>query len=310
MSTNSRPSSIRDPKSPLISQNAWSPRSPALPHFDDHPAPQATLQEVDPPLFPEPDDENEIPYPEPGSEQTLLPPPNFNPFFTLIEDSTSGEHYHPYVHYVFADDDPVIMTAAAMRGLGLDDTEYLPQTTPPQEEERRYNDDGEEEQQSDGQVESPLPPPIPGVKERYMIIDVAADGHTIVDAQSLSSEWQITNTTVRTAPSFDEGSPDHGYMLRIEGVEIPSKNKGKAKGQPGESKLRDARDRSQGDVFAALDGLVKGIEGGLEVAGKIVGVREEDVRESERTVLDAVGAETEGNEEDKSKLKAAETCDY
>lgn len=310
MSTTSRPSSIRDPKSPLISQNTRSPRSPALSHFDDAPAPQAPLAEVDPPLFPEADDENEIPYPEPGSEQALLPPPNFNPFFTLIEDSTSGEHYHPYVHYVFSDDDPVIVTAAAMRSLGLDDTEYLPQTTPPQEEDKRYNDDGEEDHRSDGLVESPLPPPIPGVKERYMIIDVAADGHTIVDAQSLSSEWQITNTNIRTAPSFDDESPDHGYMLRIDGVEVPTKSKGKAKGQPGESKLKDARDRTQGDVFAALDGLVKGIEGGLDVAGKIVGVREENVRESERTVLDTVGPEGGSNEEYKSKSKAAETCDY
>ena len=77
-----------------------------------------------------PEDDDDVPYPEPSFEQPLLPPPNFRPFFTLIEDTTSGEHYHPYTHYVFADDDPTIITAASMRGLGLDDTKYLPQDAP------------------------------------------------------------------------------------------------------------------------------------------------------------------------------------
>ncbi|KAF2110152.1 hypothetical protein BDV96DRAFT_501772 [Lophiotrema nucula] len=281
-----------------------SPRSPPSPHFDDPPVvppdepPDGTGDRA---LFNDDADED-IPYPEPDSEQTLLPPPNFNPFFTLIEDSTSGEHYHPYVHYVFADDDPVITTAAAMRSLGLDETHYLPQNTPEREaqseEEAR---EGGDEEEREPQVESPLPPPIPGAKERYLIVDLAADGHTIVDAQSLSPAWQITNAQVRTAPSFDEGSPEQGYMLGIEGVEVPSKSKGKAKGAPGDGKLQEARDRAGGDIFGALDGLVKGIEGSLDVAGKITGARE-DVRESDRTVLVA----TTVQDEDKGQRKLSQ----
>jgi hypothetical protein len=293
--SSSRPSSIRNPKSPDLPQTAHSPRSPPLPHFDD--PPDEPPEPDDPPFDAEADDE--IPYPEPSSEQTLLPPANFNPFFTLIEDSTSGEHYHPYVHYVFADDDPVIVTAAAMRSLGLDDTQYLPQTTPDGDEPKSHagsdggaggEGEGEGDTQ-DGHVESPLPPPIPGVAERYMIVDVAADGHTIVDAQSLSSDWQITSANVRAAPSFDEESPEHGYMLRIEGVEVPGRNKGKAKGGggPGEAKLEEAREKANGDVFVALDGLVKGVESRLEIAGKIVGTGDADVRGSERTVLEVAG---------------------
>jgi hypothetical protein len=215
------------------------------------------------------DDDDDVPYPEPSFEQPLLPPPNFRPFFTLIEDTTSGEHYHPYTHYVFADDDPTIITAASMRGLGLDDTKYLPQDAPGGGERRR-NQGSEEGDEQASPVESPLPPPIPGVKEHYLIIDVAADGRTIADAQSLSSEWQITETDVRTAPSFDEDAPDQGYMLRIQGVEIPRKSKGK--GQAGLDRLNEARDQ-QADIFDALDGLVQGIEGGLETAGKISGAR-------------------------------------
>ncbi|PSN70242.1 hypothetical protein BS50DRAFT_571535 [Corynespora cassiicola Philippines] len=271
-----------------------SPRSPPVPQFEDAPPPQD---------YPEhgqtgegQDEDDEIPYPEPGSEHTLLPPPNFNPFFTLVEDTTSGEHYHPYVHYIFTDDDPVIVTAAAMRSLGLDDAQYLPQ---PEAPEREQNvDEYDEEQEQEPQAESPLPPTIPGVKEHYLLVDIAADGHTVVDAQSLSPEWQITDASVRTAPSFEEGSLDGSYMLRIEGVDIPGKRKGKAKGQPGEIKLKDARDRTQGDIFGALDGLVKRVDGGLEVAEKIAG-RAEDVRESEGTVLDVGG-------EDKGKRRASE----
>lgn len=254
--------------------SAQSPRSNPLEQFEDtheteYYAPQ---QQDDAP------DEEDIPYLEPSSEQTLLPPPNFKPFFTLVEDTVSGEHYHPYVHYLFADDDPIVVTAASMRSLGLDETKYLPRDAEEEEERQRLRDiEGVDEQ--DLPFDSPLPPPIAGVKEHYLIIDVGADGRTIEDAQSLSSAWQITNTDVRIAPSFDESSPDQGFMLRVEGVELPRKTKGKGKGQAGQDKLKEARDQSQGDIFAALHGLVQGIERGLETAGKISGVAPKQAEE-------------------------------
>jgi hypothetical protein len=251
-----------------VPRAARSPRPPPLDHaevpLDDDPNEEQQPDDA-------PEDEGDLPYPEPSSEQPLLPPPNFRPFFTLVEDATSGEHYHPYVHYVFADDDPTIVTAASMRGLGLDDTQYLPHDAQ-DGRERRRNQGSEEGSDQDSPVESPLPPPILGVKEHYLIIDVGEDGRTIVDAQSLSSEWQITDTGVRTAPSFDEDSPDQGHMLRIEGVEIPGKNKGKGKTPAGQDRLSEAREQHD-DIFAALDGLVQAVEGELEVASKISGVR-------------------------------------
>jgi hypothetical protein len=160
--------------------------------------------------------------------------------------------------------------------MGLDDTQYLPHDTPQGHD--GLDQVGEEEAGHDSPVESPLPPPIPGVRDHYLIVDVAADGRTVVDAQSLSSSWQITNASTRTAPSFDETAPDQGLMLRIEGVEIPNKKKGKGRGQPGDAILSEARERSQGDMFTALDGLVEGVDGSLEVAGKITsfGAREQE----------------------------------
>lgn len=262
-------------RSPPPHLAANSPISPALPQFENFP--EDDLPEEQQPQPGDAHDNDEIPYPEPSSEQTLLPPPNFRPFFTLVEDSTSAEHYHPYVHYVFVDDDPVIVTAASMRGMGLDDTKYLPQNAQDGHEEDQ-DQTGEEGEDRDSPVESPLPPPIPGVREQYLIVDVGADGRTIVDAQSLSSSWQIMNASVRIAPSFDESSPDQGFMLRIEGVEVPGKKKGKGKGLPGDNILAEARERNQGDIFAALDGLVAGIEGSLAVASQITGFgsREKD----------------------------------
>jgi hypothetical protein len=176
-----------------------------------------------------------------------------------------------------------------MRSLGLDDTKYLPR---PQggEKEQDQEEVDDEAPEPEAAVESPLPPPLPATQERFIIIDVAADGQTIVAAQSMSPDWQITNASTRIAPSFEESSPDSGSMLQLEGVEVPRKHKGKAKGQPGESKLGEARDRSQGDTFGALDSLVAGVEGSLEVA-RSISRRQEDVHQSERTVVRAEDAQ-------------------
>jgi hypothetical protein len=255
-------------QSPPIPHTAHSPRSPPLHQFED--PPDELSEEHRPDGGDEDEGDDDIPYPEPSSEQTLLPPPNFKPFFTLIEDTTSGEHYHPYVHYVFADDDPAIVTAASMRSLGLDDTKYMAHE-PQDEDLRQQSQEGASEDGDDPVVDSPLPPHIPGVREHYMIVDLGTDGRTIVDAQSLSPEWQITDKSIRTAPSFDESSPDQGYMIRIAGIEIPGKNKGKGKGQAGDDKLSEAREKTQDDLFGALDSLVQDIEGGLETAAKIAG---------------------------------------
>ena len=282
-------------KSPPPFRSLNSPRSPAFPQFEDpHENDLPEGQQLQPENAP---DDEEMPYPEPSSEQTLLPPPNFGPFFALVEDLTSGEHYHPYVHYVFADDDPVIMTAASMRGMGLNDAKYLPHNTL-ENHGGEHEQSHEEREDHDLHIDSPLPPPIPGIREHYLIVDIGADGRTVIDAQSLSSAWQITNASVRPAQSFVESLPDQGFMLRIEGVEVPSKKKGKGKGkgkgEHGDSILSTARERSQGDIFAALEGLVEGIESSLAIAGKITGFgsRERDEVSQGEAKVDTVERNT------------------
>lgn len=130
-------------------------------------------------------EDGSFPYPEPASEDQLHPPPDFKPFFTLIEDPVTGEHYHPKVHYVFSDDDADVLTSAALDA--LESTDASP-------------DEAE---------------------ERIVIIDMTPDGKNFASAVSLSPNWQAIKTTMRQAPSWgsDAADADRGLMLKISGQE-------------------------------------------------------------------------------------------
>lgn len=127
----------------------------------------------------------------------------FQPFFSLIEDTTTHEHFHPTVHYIFADDDADIITEAACRSLTQEnDSQAITSAT-----ESRY-----------------LPSERPGVKEHYLVLDIQpthsgsnTNGLEVTHAQSLSSEWQVLRTSISQAPTIGESSEDEGLMLRIEG---------------------------------------------------------------------------------------------
>jgi hypothetical protein len=120
---------------------------------------------------------------EEAPPEALLPPPDFKPFFTFIEDPETGEYHHPSVHYVFSDDDQDIVTEAALRAL---------------------------EPSTDAEAE-----------ERVLIVDMAADGKTVESASSMSPQWQNLTTTIGQAPSWgDAGSgAERGLMVKISGKE-------------------------------------------------------------------------------------------
>lgn len=119
------------------------------------------------------------------SENELLPPQDFKPFFTLIEDADTGDVHHPTVHYVFSDDDPDLLTSAALNGLEYD------------------------EQECDN------------TKDRFMLVDVGADGKAIKYVSSFTPNWQATHTEVSQAPSWsaEAKSAEKAMMLRISGKE-------------------------------------------------------------------------------------------
>ncbi|KAF7197218.1 hypothetical protein HII31_01643 [Pseudocercospora fuligena] len=158
---------------------------------------------------PRPEEDEDIPYPEPEDDTQLQAPADFKPFFTLIEDPVTREHHHPVVHYVFADDDQDIITNAVL--------ETLPPKRP---------DAGE-------------------VEDRFIVVDMAADGKQVVSATSLSANWQGLTTKVTQAPSWGDDSniADRGFMLRISGQEA-----------------REEKRRAKGDIH----GLIKAFDDHLE----------------------------------------------
>ena len=203
-------------------------------HFLAHSPPNQNLDYED-------DDHDEAAvYDDSASYQTAPQPQQpFQPFFTLIEDAATNEHYHPSVHYIFADDEPDIVTEAACRSLDQNSDD-----SPSQEQEQEQDVDDPEPR---------LPPPRPGVKEHYLILDVqpSASGglnsqqhlsdrlpspspssvetaqaltktypYTVTSAQSLSADWQVLRTSITDAPTMnaEQQHPDEQHlMLRIEG---------------------------------------------------------------------------------------------
>ena len=148
----------------------------------------------------------------------LLPPPDFRPFFSLIEDPDTGEHHHPSVHYIFSDDNPDFLTSAVVDGMNQEHAGTSTQ--------------------------------VANNRERMILLDIAPDGKTVNKAQSLSQYWQILRTTVSQAPSWaDEVSRRDipGLMLNIQGMES-----GKLKPQP------HRRKNSQEDTMARVEAMIGG----------------------------------------------------
>ena len=178
-----------------------------------------------------------------GPEESAAP--QFQPFFTLISDPSTAEHHHPTVHYIFADDDPDIITEAACRSLvnsvpsaaaaaeALAEGHGDPQTQAGSSDWRGEAEDdnvGSGIDRGDEIVSNKLPPIQPGVREHYILLDVhpqvqppsgSAGGDPtipvnpdptfeIISANSLSPHWALLNTSISTAPTMggESAEPD------------------------------------------------------------------------------------------------------
>ena len=169
----------------------------------------------------------DAPYPD-VSPEDLLHPPDFRPFFTLVEDPETGENHHPSIHYIFSDDDADFLTSALIDNHSLH-TDH-PQTS----------------------LDA----------ERLILLDVAADGKSISNAQSLSPDWQVAMAAVTQAPSWnetDQNKREGCLMLTISGTE--------SHGRPNYPATKSSQDGIIGrvesvmagyhDRLAALDRLIK-----------------------------------------------------
>jgi len=128
------------------------------------------------------------------SSSFLLPPADFKPFFTLIEDPTTGEYHHPNVHYIFSDDeDQGAITSEALAILDREDN-------------TAHQDDK--------------------IEERVVLLDMEADGKTVASAASLSADWQAIQTEITKAPSWGESQQgaERGLMLKVSVKEMGNRD--------------------------------------------------------------------------------------
>lgn len=210
------------------------------------------------------------------AEDSLLPPRNFAPFFALVEDGASGEVAHPAVHYVFEDDDPDVITAASLRALGADDGSVNTMRRVSSEIE------GEMGQRAD-EPRDVLPPLRPGVQERYVLVELGQDGHSVVSAKSLSADWAVTGTSIGAAPTFDEGAEDPnqagGLMLKVEGLGGNLDHLRK-RDRDADREFEEKREAAGGDSIAAMTQLVEGLRKKMLVLDKVMLDSEDGQEES------------------------------
>lgn len=146
------------------------------------------------------EDGQHLPYYSPSAE---FPPPlptshsGFAPLFTFLtstrQDGDQQTIHYPTVRYIFADDDPEILTAELAQ------------------HHRSYDGEGEE-----GDWEN-------SSSDRAVIIDMErtldGTGLEVAWASSLSPDWAVTSAQV-SAMQSGNGETNGGLMLRIDGVSL------------------------------------------------------------------------------------------
>lgn len=231
---------------------------------------------------------------------------DFVPFFTLIEDKTTGTHHHPTVHYVFADDDAEIITRAACDQLARDEP------TPPfagagsNSAQQPEDEAGSQEKQhvlivdiasnhaSASAHQVPLgfqEAPLPTLGVEGEIVDTrgsvsggaapapapASPGpgqaYTITSASSLSARWQVLSSEITAAPTFDG-------IAAAAGATPAAAGEGQGGGGlmlriQGTGVLQDVDDEDRDKGAAAGEGegleeLVRRFEDGLDVVRRVL----------------------------------------
>ena len=220
-----------------------------------------------------------------GSE---LPPPrpNFNPFFTLINDSSTQSTHHPSrIHYIFSDDDESeVLTAACVRSLHNQIEEDVEAMGGSGEGVRESGTSSSSsatfKKGSNRKDEAVKVKAAVKREERVIIVDINDTGDGIVSSSSLSASWQVVHTEIANAPTLnndstaetDGGDGERGLMLRIEGMGIGASGeemgdsgmKGKGKGV-GESGVMGEEE---------MQALLEGFDRKMAVLRKIVAAGE------------------------------------
>ena len=220
--------------------------------------------------------ETENPGPEREDDQDSSQHSPFQPFFTLVEDVHTSEYSHPTVHYIFSDDDPDIVTEATLRSLE-NEHDQVPNTG---KGKTRESESREGSGESSPHKQPLLPPPVPGVKDNYIILDIEPNviegqehaetagaermmrsistsppanqpqqplaKYKVTSAHSLTPAWQVLNTDIVPAPTFEnqEHPQDGGWMLQIRGTAgFPTPPAVPAEREKGSQRLEEMMDQ-------------------------------------------------------------------
>ncbi|KAK1144963.1 hypothetical protein N8T08_004678 [Aspergillus melleus] len=302
-------------------------------------------------------------------------PPPFQPFFTLIEDANTSAYYHPTVHYIFSDDDTDIVTEAALRSLE-NDHDVLSQGAKGKSKPVRTRDgaggtageevyDEEDDEFAIARKDPLLPPPIPGVRDNYIILDLEnalsdETGHpvdrenttgassslpsqtqthphphptgvqsqqqhqqqqqhpntpnpqtqphppdhkapqppqfTVSSAHSLTPSWQVLNTQIIPAPTFEKNTSNEpvngGLMLKIQGtaglpITLLGKDRDRERSSQRLEEMMDQFSKRLGELRQVIEAGAEGQFCGEERGGE--GVEEREVNNA--TVEGGFGAE-------------------
>ncbi|KXG51789.1 uncharacterized protein PGRI_091820 [Penicillium griseofulvum] len=151
---------------------------------------------------------------EEGQEQHLSHPA-FQPFFTLIEDAHTSDYHHPTVHYIFSDDDTDIVTEAALRSLAAEQ-EALSDSKKDQiaqTQASHLQDEIKDPSDPDPAKTTLLPPPVPGIRENYVILDVEPSPHIPGIAQTSPITEQLAPGKGGGGPRSISSSPANASTL-------------------------------------------------------------------------------------------------
>lgn len=138
----------------------------------------------------------------------------FQPFFTLIEDAHTSEYHHPTVHYIFSDDDTDIVTEAALRSLEAQQDASAKKDSP-------VNPSDEVNNQHENEKSTLLPPPIPGVRENYIVLDVEPTPTTPGNTYPTPTNVCGAGPGASTSTSPPPGSQPHSQIQASPGANAP-----------------------------------------------------------------------------------------
>jgi len=169
----------------------------------------------------------------------------------MVHNDASGERWHPHIHYIFADGSDEMLTNAVLHTL-----EGQPDVTA-----------GEATKLNDATVAQSSTI----LKERYIILDLDATGQQVTSVQSLSPDWQVSETILTTAPSFSNTSSatnDAGMMLQIRGARSsPAETVG---AENSAAMLEKAKVHSKHDIHDAMLSLAEKFQQDLDAVQALV----------------------------------------